>query len=69
MVRDKATPYFGLMVEMKKQGKTQSDLAKLINVNRTTFNQKINRVGGKDFYLSEARMIADELHIQVSNFY
>lgn len=69
MVRDKATPYFGLMVEMKKQGKTQKDLAKLINVNRTTFSQKLNRVGGKDFYYSEARMIADDLHIKISNFY
>lgn len=69
MVREKATPYFGLMIEMKKQRKTQGDLAKLIRVNRTTFNQKLNRSGGKDFYYSEAAMIAKELHIQVSDFY
>lgn len=68
MVRDKAEPYFGLMVEMKKQKKTQSELADLINVNRSTFNQKLNRINGKDFYYSEAQLIAKALKIKVSNF-
>lgn len=65
MVRDKAEPYFGLIVEMKK---TQADLAKLINVDRSTFNQKLNRTNGKDFYYSEAQLIAKELNIRVSDF-
>ena len=51
MVRDKAEPYFGLIVEMKKKKKTQADLAKLINVDRSTFNQKLNRTNGKDWWL------------------
>lgn len=68
MVREKAEPYFGLMIEMKKKKKTQADLAKLINVNRSTFNQKLNRIDGKDFYYSEAQLIAKELNIHVSDF-
>ncbi|WP_283582890.1 helix-turn-helix domain-containing protein [Limosilactobacillus difficilis] len=68
MVKDKAEPYYGLMVEMKKNGKTQSELASLIHVSRSTFNQKLNRIDGKDFYYSEAKLIADNLHIQVSDF-
>lgn len=68
MVREKAEPYYGLMVEMKRQGKTQSELADLINVNRSTFNQKLNRINGKDFYYSEASLIANALHMQVSDF-
>lgn len=68
MVREKAEPYFGLMVEMKKQKKTQAELAKLIHVNRSTFNQKLNRIDGKDFYYSEAQLIAKELSIHVSDF-
>lgn len=69
MVKDKAEPYYGLMVEMKKNGKTQSELASLIHVSRSTFNQKLNRINGKDFYYSEAKLIADNLHIQVSDFF
>lgn len=53
---------------MKKKKKTQADLAKLINVNRSTFNQKLNRIDGKDFYYSEAQLIANELNIHVSDF-
>lgn len=68
MVREKAEPYFGLMIEMKKQKRTQSELAKLINVNRSTFNQKLNRINGKDFYYSEAQLIAKKLNIHVSDF-
>lgn len=68
MVRDKTEPYFGLIVEMKKKKKTQADLAKLINVDRSTFNQKLNRTNGKDFYYSEAQLIAKELNIRVSDF-
>lgn len=68
MVKEKAEPYFGLMIEMKKKKKTQADLAKLINVNRSTFNQKLNRIDGKDFYYSEAQLIANELNIHVSDF-
>ena len=68
MVRDKAEPYFGLIVEMKKKKKTQADLAKLINVDRSTFNQKLNRTNGNDFYYSEAQLIAKELNIRVSDF-
>lgn len=68
MVRDKAEPYFGLMVAMKKRRKTQAELAELINVNRSTFNQKLNRINGKDFYYSEAQLIAKALDIKVSDF-
>lgn len=68
MVRDKTEPYYGLMVQMKKQGKTQAELAKLIGVTRTTFNQKLNRINGKDFYYSEAKLIAARLNIAVSDF-
>lgn len=64
MVREKDEPYYGLMVEMKRQGKTQAELANLIKVNRSTFNQKLNRINGKDFYYSEASLIAKALHMQ-----
>lgn len=68
MVREKAEPYYGLMIKMKKKGETQASLAELIGVNRTTFNQKLNRINGKDFYYSEAKQIADCLNISVSDF-
>ena len=68
MVRDKADPYFGLMIAMKKKRRTQAELAELINVNLSTFNQKLNRINGKDFYYSEAQLIAKALDIKVSDF-
>lgn len=68
MVRDKVEPYFGLMLAMKRQHVTQAKLAELINIDRSTFNQKLNRVGGKDFYYSEAKAIAKALNIRVSDF-
>lgn len=68
MVREKTEPYYGLIIQMKKQHKTQAELADLIKVNRTTFNQKLNRINGKDFYYSEAETIANALKIPVSDF-
>ncbi|WP_317335080.1 helix-turn-helix transcriptional regulator [Streptococcus orisratti] len=64
-----AKPYFGLKVLIEKHGYKQQDIANKLNMNRSTFSQKINRKDGRDFSLSEANMISDILDEPLSNFF
>ncbi len=56
----------GLLVQ---KGIKQEDLAKRIGMDRTTFNIKINRYKGRDFTLSEAIAISNEIKEPIDNFF
>lgn len=47
----------------------QSEMAKKIDMDRSTFNLKINRTNGKDFRLCEAIQIAEILNVKVDDFF
>lgn len=47
----------------------QEDVAKAIDMDRTTFNVKINRYKGRDFTLSEAIAISDYIGEPIDNFF
>lgn len=62
-------PYYGLINALKISNINQEDAGKIINVSRSTFNQKLNRNAGRDFKLSEAKRLAQRLNISVSDFF
>lgn len=62
-------PYYGLINSLKVSNLNQEDAAEIIHVSRSTFNQKLNRNGGRDFKLSEAKKLAQCLNISVSDFF
>lgn len=51
--------YENLILELKRRGITQAELAEQIGISETTFSRKMS--GRQDFWLSEARAIADRL--------
>lgn len=61
--------YSNLKIILLKKDVTQKELAKEINMDRATFNLKINRTNGRDFTLSEAIKIAECLDEKVDNFF
>lgn len=69
MVEKVKEPYFNLMNIMKRQRVTQKELAELLQITPTTFNHKINRTSNLDFNLNEAKTIAEELNINISDFF
>lgn len=62
-------PYYGLIKVLKEHKINQENAAKIINVSRNTFNQKLNRNAGRDFKLSEAKKLAQSLNITTSDFF
>lgn len=62
-------PYFGLMDLMKRNGVTQTELAKELNMDRATFNVKINRSSGRDFTFTEAIKISQVLSTPMDDFF
>lgn len=68
-VKNFEKPYFGLMDLMKRQGITQGEMADRLQMDRATFNIKINRNNGRDFTLSEALKISQELKTALDNFF
>ncbi|MCT6889570.1 MAG: helix-turn-helix domain-containing protein [Lactobacillus sp.] len=62
-------PYYGLINALKVSNINQEEAGKIINVSRSTFNQKLNRNAGRDFKLGEAKRLAQRLNISVSDFF
>lgn len=62
-------PYYKLKNIMDMQGYSQEKMAQVIKMPYTTFNLKINRKNGRDFKVSEAAKIAEELNINIGDFY
>lgn len=52
-----------------QKGMKQQDVADLINMDRTTFNVKLNRYNNRDFTLSEAKSISDCLKEPIDKFF
>ncbi|HEN5913956.1 helix-turn-helix transcriptional regulator [Streptococcus agalactiae] len=68
-VENATKPYLGLKLLMEKHGYTQQMMANELSIDKSTFNQKLNRSGGRDFYLSEANLIAKKLGEPISKFF
>lgn len=47
---------------------SQAEVADLIEVTRSTFNQKLNGLGA-DFTLEEARLICDKYHLNMDAYF
>lgn len=62
-------PYFNLKTLIAKKGFTQSKIAEMLGMPRTTFNLKINRTNGRDFTLQEAVNISVILEEKIESFY
>lgn len=62
-------PYYGLIKILKDKKINQEDAARIIDVSRNAFNQKLNRNAGRDFKLSEAKKLAQSLNISTSDFF
>lgn len=54
---------------LDKKGISQSVVADAINMDRTTFNIKINRYRGRDFTLQEAIHISKFLNVPIDDFF
>ena len=68
-VENATKPYLGLKMLIEKHGYTQQDIAKKLGINKSTFNQKLNRSGGRDFSFSEANTISEFLNEPLANFF
>lgn len=67
-VRDRK-PYKNLKALMVLGELNQSEMAKKIGMDTSTFNLKINRTGGRDFSLDEAIRISEILDVKVDDFF
>ncbi|HJE96541.1 MAG TPA: helix-turn-helix transcriptional regulator [Ligilactobacillus acidipiscis] len=69
MTLTKKQPYWGLKKQIAIKGLKQADVANEIGMDITTFNLKLNRSNGRDFYFSEVSKIARYLKIHPSDFF
>lgn len=52
-----------IKAQLKREGMTQADLARRVNMDPATLNRKINNVEGKTLTVKEATQIAETLKI------
>lgn len=62
-------PYKNLKVLIYKKGKTQAVIADELNMDRSTFNLKINRTKGRDFTFEEAIKLSKLLNENIGDFF
>lgn len=62
-------PYRNLKRIIEDDGFRQSDIAKKLNMDRTTFNLKLNRSNGRDFSFEEARKLSEILNRKIDEFF
>lgn len=62
-------PYYNLKIIIEECGKTQSQIADELDMNRTTFNLKLNRSNGRDFTFEEAIRLSNILSRKIDNFF
>lgn len=67
-VIDYGKPYLNLKGIIVSKGMKQNDIAKELNMTKSTFSAKINRSNGRDFSYSEAVQIAHMLNIKMEDF-
>lgn len=62
-------PYYSLKTILAKQDISQKQMAEMLDIDRATFNLKINRTKGRDFDLGEAMTMASILDVKVDDFF
>lgn len=62
-------PYNNLKGLLVRNEIKQSEMAKMIGMDTSTFNLKINRTNGRDFTLDEAIQISEILNVKVDDFF
>lgn len=62
-------PYNSLKGLLVKNNIKQKEMAKMIEIDPSTFNFKINRTNGRDFTLDEAIRMADILNVAIDDFF
>lgn len=62
-------PYYKLKSLIEQSEFTQTEVAEILEMDRSTFSLKVNRKNGRDFTFAEAIEIAEILETTVSNFF
>lgn len=63
------SPYYNLKSLIERKGYTQASIAKLMGIDRVTFNVKLNRANGRDFTFQEAIKLAKILDEKIEYFF
>ena len=66
MVLDK--PYLNLKSIIVSKGMKQKEIAEQLDMDKSTFNMKVNRFRGRDFTFSEASKLSKLLDINMEDF-
>lgn len=61
-------PYLNLKSIIVSKGLKQKDVAKKLDMDKSTFNMKVNRYRGRDFTFSEASQLSKILDIKMEDF-
>ncbi|MXQ49552.1 helix-turn-helix domain-containing protein [Streptococcus pluranimalium] len=61
-------PYLNLKSIIVSKGLKQKDVAKKLDMDKSTFNMKVNRYRGRDFTFSEASQLSKLLDIKMEDF-
>ncbi|MEC5301093.1 MULTISPECIES: helix-turn-helix transcriptional regulator [Staphylococcus] len=69
VIKTKVQPYNKIKSYIALYDLTQKQVADDIGMSRSLLNIKINRIEGRDFSTSEAKILADYLGIKVDDFF
>ena len=61
-------PYLNLKSVIVSKGLKQKDVAEKLDMDKSTFNMKVNRYRGRDFTFSEASKLSKLLDIKMEDF-
>ncbi|QBX28211.1 helix-turn-helix domain-containing protein [Streptococcus pseudoporcinus] len=61
-------PYLNLKSIIVSKGLKQKDIAKKLDMDKSTFSMKVNRYRGRDFTFSEASQLSKLLDIKMEDF-
>ncbi|HER9558000.1 helix-turn-helix domain-containing protein [Streptococcus anginosus] len=61
-------PYLNLKSIIVSKGMKQKDIAKKLDMDKSTFSMKVNRYRGRDFTFSEANQLSKLLDIKMEDF-
>lgn len=61
-------PYLNLKSIIVSKGLKQKEVAKKLDMDRSTFSMKLNRYRGRDFTYSEANQLSKMLDIKMEDF-
>lgn len=61
-------PYLNLKSIIVSKGLKQKEVAKKLDMDKSTFSMKLNRYRGRDFTYSEAKQLSKMLDIKMEDF-